>query len=162
MLSIALAVSSPLQVDSHIVPTQDPAGYAGPDNDTIEYAVLRCPKCGQRSREPMPRSACLYFYSCPRCSALLKPKPGDCCVFCSYGDRVCPPVSDQLPGQERTVCTAPVGDGIAEVRVVHNELSGWTVELFLNGRFLAAQRCASEDEALGVAREMQHSWSNRA
>lgn len=19
------------------------------------------------------------------------PKPGDCCVFCSYGDEVCPP-----------------------------------------------------------------------
>jgi hypothetical protein len=54
-----------------------------------------------------------------------------------------------------------VGDGIAEVRVVHNDLSGWTVELFLNGRFLASQRCASEDDALSVAREMQHSWSDR-
>jgi hypothetical protein len=23
---------------------------------------------------------------------LLKPKPGDCCVFCSYGSVACPPV----------------------------------------------------------------------
>jgi hypothetical protein len=23
---------------------------------------------------------------------LLRPKPGDCCVFCSYGDMKCPPM----------------------------------------------------------------------
>nr|WP_269146634.1 GDCCVxC domain-containing (seleno)protein [Mariprofundus ferrooxydans] len=23
---------------------------------------------------------------------MLKPKPGDCCVFCSWGDLPCPPV----------------------------------------------------------------------
>jgi hypothetical protein len=40
----------------------------------------------------MPTDACQYFYDCPKCGALLKPKPGDCCVFCSYGDAKCPPI----------------------------------------------------------------------
>ncbi|MGH7537526.1 MAG: GDCCVxC domain-containing (seleno)protein [Gemmatimonadales bacterium] len=25
------------------------------------------------------------------CQKLLRPKPGDCCVFCSYGSVECPP-----------------------------------------------------------------------
>jgi hypothetical protein len=29
-------------------------------------------------------------YQCVSCGALLKPKPGDCCVFCSYADIHCP------------------------------------------------------------------------
>ena len=28
------------------------------------------------------------------CGALLKPKPGDCCVYCSYGDVACPPIQE--------------------------------------------------------------------
>ena len=38
----------------------------------------------------MPVDACQYFYDCANCKTVLKPKPGDCCVFCSYGDVVCP------------------------------------------------------------------------
>jgi len=30
------------------------------------------------------RRLCL-FYRCTACDVLLKPLPGDCCVFCSYG-----------------------------------------------------------------------------
>jgi hypothetical protein len=30
------------------------------------------------------------FYECSQCKTLLKPKAGDCCVFCSYGSVVCP------------------------------------------------------------------------
>jgi hypothetical protein len=40
----------------------------------------------------MPDDACLFFWNCPGCGARLKPKPGDCCVFCSYGSVPCPPV----------------------------------------------------------------------
>jgi hypothetical protein len=53
-------------------------------------ATIRCPHCRQLSEQRIPVDACLYFYDCPRCKARLKPKPGDCCVFCSYGDRRCP------------------------------------------------------------------------
>ena len=40
----------------------------------------------------MPTDACLFFYECKQCRTLLRPKSGDCCVFCSYGSVKCPPV----------------------------------------------------------------------
>jgi hypothetical protein len=40
----------------------------------------------------MPTDACQWFYECPSCHALLRPRPGDCCVFCSYGTVKCPPI----------------------------------------------------------------------
>jgi len=40
----------------------------------------------------MPVDACQYFYICKGCGEKLKPQPGDCCVFCSYGSLPCPPV----------------------------------------------------------------------
>jgi hypothetical protein len=55
-------------------------------------STITCPECGGRSSETMPTNACRYVYDCPACGARLKPKPGDCCVFCSYGDVACPPV----------------------------------------------------------------------
>jgi hypothetical protein len=55
-------------------------------------SVVRCPQCGFRAEEEMPAEACVYFYRCPGCDAILQPKPGDCCVFCSWGTVPCPPV----------------------------------------------------------------------
>ncbi|HEX2140201.1 MAG TPA: GDCCVxC domain-containing (seleno)protein [Woeseiaceae bacterium] len=52
---------------------------------------LTCPHCGRASIETMPTNACVYFHECEGCGTMLRPKPGDCCVFCSYGDRPCPP-----------------------------------------------------------------------
>jgi hypothetical protein len=52
---------------------------------------LTCPECGGRSTERMPTDACQHFYDCGGCGAGLTPKPGDCCVFCSYADTACPP-----------------------------------------------------------------------
>lgn len=59
--------------------------------------VITCPQCGARSAEQMPLDACVFFHDCPICGARLKPKPGDCCVFCSYGSVPCPPI--QLEGR---------------------------------------------------------------
>lgn len=53
---------------------------------------IACPECGHRAVETMPTDACQWLYDCTGCGALLKPKPGDCCVFCSYGTVPCPPV----------------------------------------------------------------------
>lgn len=53
--------------------------------------TITCPECGHARTEEMPVDACTRFYECTACGVLLKPKPGDCCVFCSYGDVVCPP-----------------------------------------------------------------------
>lgn len=56
------------------------------------HSTITCPVCGFQKQEEMPIDACRYFYSCTRCSTVLKPLPGDCCVFCSYGMVKCPPV----------------------------------------------------------------------
>jgi hypothetical protein len=65
-------------------------------------ATLTCPACGHASVETMPTAGCVAFYECPRCQAAIVPKPGDCCVFCSYGDRRCP------FEQDGTVCPGPL------------------------------------------------------
>ena len=53
---------------------------------------ITCPDCGHAELEIMPTDACQWFYDCKGCGTLLRPKPGDCCVFCSYGTQPCPPV----------------------------------------------------------------------
>lgn len=53
-------------------------------------SVLVCPFCGFQKSEEMPTDSCLYFYECEDCTKILKPKEGDCCVFCSYGSEKCP------------------------------------------------------------------------
>ena len=55
---------------------------------------LVCPHCGFEKAETMPTNACQYFYDCEGCARVLKPKKGDCCVFCSYGDVPCPPIQE--------------------------------------------------------------------
>lgn len=55
-------------------------------------STLTCPNCGHRESVEMPVDACQYFYHCKGCGDRLRPKPGDCCVFCSYGTVPCPPV----------------------------------------------------------------------
>ena len=55
-------------------------------------STLTCPHCGFAVVQIMPTDACLYFYECTSCHTLLRPKPGDCCVFCSYGSVKCPPI----------------------------------------------------------------------
>jgi late competence protein required for DNA uptake (superfamily II DNA/RNA helicase) len=58
-------------------------------------STLTCPRCGHVKIERMPRDVCQWYYVCERCHALLRPKAGDCCVFCSYGSVPCPPVQAQ-------------------------------------------------------------------
>lgn len=61
-------------------------------------STVTCPECGHQETETMPVNACQFFYDCKACGAVLKPKKGDCCVFCSYGDRPCPPVQMEGAG----------------------------------------------------------------
>jgi hypothetical protein len=60
----------------------------------LTESVLTCPKCAHQSVERMPTDACQFFYECRGCGVLLRPKPGDCCVFCSYGSVPCPPIQE--------------------------------------------------------------------
>lgn len=56
-------------------------------------STIECPKCGFPTTEEMPSDRCVFFWECPNCQALFRPLPGDCCVFCSYGTFVCPPMA---------------------------------------------------------------------
>ncbi|HEY1045857.1 MAG TPA: GDCCVxC domain-containing (seleno)protein [Bacteroidia bacterium] len=60
----------------------------------ILESVITCPECGHCKRETMPTDACQYFYECEGCGKVLKPKNGDCCVYCSYGSVKCPPIQN--------------------------------------------------------------------
>jgi hypothetical protein len=62
------------------------------DSGITLHSTITCPACGHRQHETMPTDACQFFYDCRSCGTLLRPKAGDCCVFCSYGDVPCPPV----------------------------------------------------------------------
>ena len=67
-------------------------------NDIVLESTLTCPHCGHAKTETMPVDACQYYYECASCQGLLKPKAGDCCVFCSYGSLPCPPVQAAASG----------------------------------------------------------------
>jgi hypothetical protein len=67
----------------------------GEHRGAVLNSLLTCPHCGHAKLEDMPVDACLFFYECERCKTLLRPKAGECCVFCSYGSVRCPPVQMQ-------------------------------------------------------------------
>src|SRR6186713_1627076 len=54
-----------------------------------------------KSEELMPTDACIHFHECESCHTILRPLPGHCCVFCSFGSVPCPPV------QQSSQCCAP-------------------------------------------------------
>jgi hypothetical protein len=67
-------------------------------------STITCPFCGHKSAEEMPTNACQFFYDCKGCGMLLKPKDGDCCVFCSYGDVPCPPIQESRESGKDSGC----------------------------------------------------------
>lgn len=128
--------------------------------EATEFATLHCPECGHSAREAMPANACLYFYRCKGCGTLLRPQQGDCCVFCSFGDRRCPPRARFDSDIERTLWRWPHTAGLAELRIHYSTALGWSLELFMNGRFLVSQRCHTEAEAIDLAGELRRQWSD--
>jgi hypothetical protein len=75
-------------------------------------STITCPACGHQAVETMPTDACRYFYECKSCGTLLKPKAGDCCVFCSFGSVPCPPVQqERLETPAIAACCQPAAHG---------------------------------------------------
>lgn len=72
-------------------------------SDLILQSTITCPHCGFSKVETMPTDACQWFYECDSCHELLKPLPGDCCVYCSYGTIKCPPM------QQGSSCCSEAG-----------------------------------------------------
>ncbi|HEY2531262.1 MAG TPA: GDCCVxC domain-containing (seleno)protein [Xanthobacteraceae bacterium] len=71
-------------------PPDAPQGVEG--DGVVLDSTIRCPHCSMARCERMPVDACRIAYECTGCGATLRPLPGDCCVFCSYGSVPCPPV----------------------------------------------------------------------
>jgi hypothetical protein len=62
---------------------------------TVELvSVLTCPHCGHATAHTMPTNACIIFADCEGCGQMLRPKLGDCCIYCSYGSVACPPIQE--------------------------------------------------------------------
>lgn len=68
-------------------------------------ATITCPRCKTSATETMPTDQCRFFYECRNCHAVLRPKAGDCCVYCSFADKPCPSVQ-----QLRTQFLVDFGD----------------------------------------------------
>ncbi|MFM2373594.1 MAG: hypothetical protein RJA75_490 [Actinomycetota bacterium] len=65
------------------------------DSEPLESIVLSsdltCQACGLVAEQIMPTDFCVWSWDCPGCGHSHKPLPGDCCVFCSFGNVPCPP-----------------------------------------------------------------------
>ena len=68
----------------------------------VAESTITCPACSTVRHDVMPTDACPWFHECAGCQSLLTPKPGDCRVFCCYGDTPCPPV--QMSGKDHCAC----------------------------------------------------------
>ncbi|WP_084332547.1 GDCCVxC domain-containing (seleno)protein [Marinobacterium jannaschii] len=77
------------------------------DNKIILESTITCPECSHSKTESMPTNACQWFYECERCRTLLKPLPGDCCVYCSYGTVPYPPIQEGA-----SCCSAHSANGL--------------------------------------------------
>ena len=73
----------------------EPISEERPAADTVKKIItdctMTCPACGHKKLEIMPTDVCVGRYKCLQCDTVLMPKEGDCCVYCSYGDVICPP-----------------------------------------------------------------------
>jgi hypothetical protein len=65
--------------------------------EVLLESTITCPTCGHAQLETMPTDACQFYYECTGCHTLLRPLPRHCCVFCSFGTVVCPPMQTEQP-----------------------------------------------------------------
>lgn len=66
---------------------------------TERQSTIPCPHCSHAQPEMMPTDVSQFFYDCKGCGVLLRPKPGACCVFCSYGSVPCRPMQKARTGR---------------------------------------------------------------
>ena len=60
---------------------------------------VTCPRCGAVVPEVMEEDVCVIFIYCAACHDRIDMKPGDCCVFRSYGQNPCfHPARSSPPG----------------------------------------------------------------
>lgn len=86
--------------------------------DLERNSTITCPKCGFIKKEEMPTDACAFFYECTNCHTVIRPKEGDCCVFCSYGSVACPSIQEKRnlkPENNKSVAMVLVGSTLSAI-----------------------------------------------
>jgi hypothetical protein len=68
------------------------------NNNLKITTTIICPICKYRKELVMDADISRLFYFCEECGARLKPRPGDCCVYKSYGSTPCTAVQEGVPG----------------------------------------------------------------
>jgi len=62
---------------------------------TDTKAILSCPHCLFSQEVEMPTNYYQIVFHCKKCGKAITPKKGECCVFCSYADKKCPPKQEE-------------------------------------------------------------------
>lgn len=57
-------------------------------SNIFPQVTVTCPYC-QTTEALGPEEGGQHLFRCRSCSAILKPKSGDCCILCSFGNRDC-------------------------------------------------------------------------
>ncbi|MFZ3039139.1 MAG: GDCCVxC domain-containing (seleno)protein [Polynucleobacter sp.] len=52
-------------------------------------STITCPICLHAEVLALPKGSSQHLYQCQACKTILKPKSGDCCIFCSFGSIDC-------------------------------------------------------------------------
>mgnify|MGYP001810438122 CR=1 FL=1 len=97
---------------------------------------LVCPQCSTRIATSIEPSACILSHTCPGCGIVIRPRPGEGCIFSSYGKanlhRNPSNLSRCLPDRgERchaVVGTSPFNSYYSEARLT--ELLAWAKDHF--------------------------------
>ncbi|WP_370624266.1 GDCCVxC domain-containing (seleno)protein [Polynucleobacter sp. UB-Piko-W3] len=59
-------------------------------------STITCPHCQAAETLVVPIGSSMHLYRCRACFNILKPKSGDCCIFCSFGDFDCTSAEQNL------------------------------------------------------------------
>ncbi|WP_370624722.1 GDCCVxC domain-containing (seleno)protein [Polynucleobacter sp. 80A-SIGWE] len=52
-------------------------------------STITCPICLNAEILALPKGSSQHLYRCHSCKTILRPKSGDCCIFCSFGSIDC-------------------------------------------------------------------------
>ena len=55
-------------------------------------SIVTCPHCSRPHEARMAEDSCKISADCPSCGREIRPKAGQCCVYCSWGSVPCPPM----------------------------------------------------------------------
>ncbi len=64
-------------------------------------AIMTCPACGYQQMVTMEAFGQRMLWPCPACGSVLRPRPGEHCIYCSFASVPCPPVQRAELAEQR-------------------------------------------------------------